>query len=295
MTRVAQRLSYVFGVLTSAVQRAGPTVRRRGLGYQVALAVTLVRLIALRARDRVGRPPRPRTARVLDYTVTAPTSWDLMFLYTEVFVKQEYWFEADTARPFIVDCGGNVGMATLYFKHLYPGAEVLTFEPDPVIFPLLERNVAENHLTGVRLENAALFDHDGQLDFFVDRSIPGGLINSVNPHRSSGDRISVPGVRLSTYLDRPVDLLKVDVEGAEHAVLGELRDAGALHQVKVLVMEYHHHIDPAEDRLGEMLGLLEDAGFGYQLMATPEPEATEGGFQDVAVVAYNKKLASGRP
>ena len=291
MTSVAELLSSTTGVAGGAMQRLGPTVRRHGAKEQGAIFATAAKVAGKRLAGRFTGHPEPATMKLLDYTVTAPSTWDLMYLFTNVFVRQEYYFETPSKRPFIVDCGGNIGMATLYFKWLYPEADVITFEPDPLIFGLLEQNIRGNDVPGVQLENAALFEVEGPLDFFVDRTAAGGLINSVNPLRGESEKLTVPGVRLSSYLDREVDFLKVDVEGAEHQVMRELETSGALSGVKQLVMEYHHHIAAGEDRLGEMLGIMERAGFGYQIEAVKGPADPEL-FQDIMIVAYNKKLAS---
>lgn len=291
MTSVAELLSSASGVAGGAIQRVGPTVRRHGVREQGAIVATVAKVAGKRLTGRFTGHPEPATMKLLDYIVTAPSTWDLMYLFSNVFLRQEYYFETNSPAPFIVDCGGNIGMATLYFKWLYPAAEVITFEPDPVIFELLRTNIGRNGVSGVQLENAALFETEGPLDFFVDRTAAGGLINSVNPLRGESEKLTVPGVRLSTYLDREVDFLKIDVEGAEHAVMRELESSGALSGVKRMVMEYHHHIAAGEDRLGDMLGILERAGFGYQLEAVKGPADPES-FQDIMIVGYNKKLAS---
>jgi hypothetical protein len=86
-----------------------------------------------------------------------------------------------------------------------------------------------------------------------------------------------------------VDFLKLDVEGSELAVLRDLESNGTIGQIRQMVIEFHHHMDPAVDNLSECLALLEAQGFGYQLTSgqvyTP---ITRGQFQDVLVHAYRK-------
>jgi FkbM family methyltransferase len=74
--------------------------------------------------------------------------------------------------PAIFDCGANIGMATLYFKWLYPNARIEAFEADPTAFAVLEMNIARNRLTNVTAHNCALWDENGQIEFFVDRAQP---------------------------------------------------------------------------------------------------------------------------
>jgi FkbM family methyltransferase len=60
-----------------------------------------------------------------------------------------------------LDCGANIGLATLFFKRLYPESEIHAFEPDPETFKMLRRNVEQNSLSYVYLYNVALSDQQG--------------------------------------------------------------------------------------------------------------------------------------
>ncbi len=51
----------------------------------------------------------------------------LNYLYREIFARQPYYFRAASDSPIILDCGANVGMASLYFKWLYPKSRVTSF------------------------------------------------------------------------------------------------------------------------------------------------------------------------
>ena len=64
--------------------------------------------------------------------------------YREVFDEGVYRFAPAADRPFIIDAGANLGLATCYFKTRHPDAEVLAFEPDPRLADLYERNVEVN-------------------------------------------------------------------------------------------------------------------------------------------------------
>src|SRR5271170_90419 len=68
----------------------------------------------------------------------------LLFLYREIFVRGIYEFHSSNTEPVIFDCGANIGMATLFFKSHLPASQVHSFEPDPMSFQVLERNVADN-------------------------------------------------------------------------------------------------------------------------------------------------------
>ena len=221
----------------------------------------------------------------------------LLYLFREIFIDQSYWFTAETPRPFIIDCGANIGMASLYFKALYPAAEILAFEPDPDAFACLGENIRLNGLSGIEIKNKALMGAAGETELYASKSGPGSLLVSVLRARADGPARKVPAAKLSEYITRPVDLLKIDIEGAETEALLELRASGRLSMVKRLIMEYHHHIDKAADSLSEILGALESSGFGYQLGGSLERPFHAGQFQNILIYSYNKTsqaMTSGR-
>lgn len=235
--------------------------------------------------------PRSARVRILGYTIRSQTLETLAFLFREVFVRRDYFFQTSVPAPFIIDAGGNVGMATVYFKTLYPDATILAFEPGPQAFRMLQENIRANGLTKVQALPHALGAREGTIDFYVDPDRPDSLLMSTLPRRMAKASHRVGMVRLSTFIDREVDFLKIDVEGAEEAVLGELAEADKLGLVRQMVVEYHHHIEPERDALAGMLRLLEQAGFGYQLTTRADVGLRASGgreFQDVLIYAYRK-------
>ena len=213
----------------------------------------------------------------------------MRYLYREVFGEREYWFSCDHPRPVILDCGSNIGMAILFFKALYPDAEITAFEPAPWACSAIEETIGANGLRDVTVHNAALAEEDGTLDLFHDPSHPGSAVMSVCRERMPGDAVRVPAVRLSRFVTKPVDFLKLDVEGSELPVLRELVSSGTIGQIRQMVIEFHHHMSPTVDNLSECLSMLERNGFGYQLTsARVYTPITKGQFQDVLVHAYRK-------
>jgi FkbM family methyltransferase len=238
----------------------------------------------------LGADPRgARPERVLGYRVRHFGYASLQFLFREIFVRNEYFFETVNERPCIVDCGANIGLATLFFKWLHPRCEVHAFEPDPETFAALKENVAQNGLADVHLHNVALCDRNDAVELFVPSSGRGSLMMSLVPGRTAEAetrRIVVEGRTLSTYVgEREVDFLKMDIEGAEQSVLGELARAGALRRVREMVVEYHHNLHASAGSLAGFLQLLQDSSYRYQLDATRGASASGTEFQDILVWA----------
>jgi FkbM family methyltransferase len=248
---------------------------------------TQLRLAAGRVQEEDGLVRVP----VGGFDVAGFSTSSLAHLHREIFVQLAYYFEANRADPFIVDGGSNIGMSVLFFKALYPGAHVLAFEPAARAHAVLVRNVEVNSLSGVEIHHAALGGDAGDVPFFEDPDDPATFRMSTRPERIPGRATSVSQLRLSEFLTREVDLLKLDVEGAEDAVLGDLIESEALARVDQVIAEYHHQLDPldpARDSVDRFLGSLRQHGFTYRVSAAErvsERRSKDASGQDVLVIA----------
>jgi FkbM family methyltransferase len=232
----------------------------------------------------------PNPTRLMGYSVSYFEARQLRYLFDSVFAEASYNFSADTDQPFILDCGSNIGMSILFFKKLFGEARIVGFEPDPATYRMLLANIEQNGLRDVVVHNCALSDNEGTIQFYRDTAEEGSLTMSVDKDRCGGEPIVVPARRLSTFITDPVDLLKMDIEGAEYTVLPELAASGKLSRVKKIHLEYHHHITRGVDQLSSMLRLLEEQGFGYQIQSRPARWAVQDMFQDIAIYCYRKTV-----
>jgi FkbM family methyltransferase len=210
-------------------------------------------------------------------------------VFSEIFVRRDYFFEAGSPAPFILDCGSNIGMSVLFFKHLYPASRIIAFEPDRETFAALQSNVQKNQLENVELHNQAVYPTDGYIEFYSDPSHPGSLAMSTARERFPGREVisqKVEAVRLSPFIQGEVDLLKMDIEGAEGSVVRELAEAGKLKWIKEMFIEYHHHLNPNEDDLSQLFRIFEQNGFGYQIHSAFRRPFVRRVFQDIQIYAY---------
>jgi hypothetical protein len=64
-------------------------------------------------------------------------------VYLDVFMlKSSYGITLPYRPKFMIDCGGNIGLTSVYFKLLYPEIKIVTIEPETSNFELLKRNIA---------------------------------------------------------------------------------------------------------------------------------------------------------
>jgi FkbM family methyltransferase len=191
-------------------------------------------------------------------------------MFDKHFKRQLYHFKASTERPLIIDGGANIGLSVLFFKCLYPAARVIASEADPAIAEVLERNCGTYELPDVQVVPKALWKCEDLVPFLQEGSLWGRFSNTAN-----GAQVrSVPACRLGDFLNERVDLLKLDIEGAETEVLPDC--AQQLHNVENIILE-HHSFSNKPQKLDLVVNLLTEAGF--RLYIEPAAQAKRPLFQ----------------
>lgn len=208
-----------------------------------------------------------------DFDFTSPK--DISTILDEIFIKEEYYFECNRT-PYIIDCGTNIGLSIAYFKSLFPDADIVAFEPAPHLYEIARKNIEAMGGKTVDLRQAAIVADPGEVVLLVDRT--NSLAASITERRADrgGDlvEVSVEGISLEPFLDRPVDFLKMDIEGVEYQVLTSLGEK--LKVVRNLFCEFHCDGPDDRIRLSRLLALLADLGFSYHIGRTSWAEQRYG-------------------
>ncbi len=198
-------------------------------------------------------------------TIYADSGANFSTIIREVFLLNDYYFKSSTPAPRIIDCGANIGISTLYFKSLYPQATILSIEPSPKNMSYVKRNIEANNTQGVTMLEVAASDTEGTVSFWEHAHKPGGstMVKAVyeSKVKESFVEYSVPAVKLSKHLPWQVDLLKMDVEGAEGSILKDLSESGSLQKIDRIIMEYHDNEDNTSNNLVDIITVLKKAKF----------------------------------
>jgi FkbM family methyltransferase len=163
-------------------------------------------------------------------------------------------------RPLeVADLGANVGLFTAWLMGRRRDARVVAFEPDPANAAVLREFLRANgRQDDVEVVQACAATEEGQVSF-----AGGGFGGShVLAAGEQADAVmSVPATDAFPYITR-ADLLKIDIEGGEWAILADSRFANVAAQA--LVLEYHAHLCPEPDPRACADRLLADAGWTVQ-------------------------------
>jgi FkbM family methyltransferase len=165
----------------------------------------------------------------------------------EVFYSRDYEFPRRVRErldslgrpPIVIDLGANIGLFDLWVLSSYPDAEILAFEPDPENLAVFRRCLTLNDRSGRwQLVPAAAATSDGTVPF-----VAGGVSVSHIAEDREGTT-PVRAVDVFPYLER-ADLIKIDIEGGEWALLADPRFA--LLRPAALVLEFHPYMSPSAD------------------------------------------------
>jgi FkbM family methyltransferase len=136
-------------------------------------------------------------------------------------VRLEYGqFKVDKEREYvIVDAGAYIGDTSAFFLTSFPRAKVIALEPNPESFAIAKRNLAP-YGARARLLNVGLLDRNEQL--YLSGSTTGAHLSQSGDARVSC--ITVSDILQKWCESKRIDILKLDIEGAETVVLGPSSD-----------------------------------------------------------------------
>lgn len=133
-----------------------------------------------------------------------------------------------------VDIGANIGLFSFYILNKLPSQEIMAFEPGPQSFKCLQMSKANNEFKTFTPLNFAIGEKKEKFHFFIDAKNFGGY----RLHRLSASEksIEVSVSPLHEFItDQKISAVKIDVEGAELAVLKGMKEAIIQHKPLIVV------------------------------------------------------------
>jgi FkbM family methyltransferase len=213
---------------------------------ELARLVSLADAVKLAGKSR-DAPPREISLflRALNRQVTIrPGTTDLR-CFNKIFLRDEYQIPFETNPQLIVDAGANIGLASLYFAEKFPQAQIIAIEPESSNYELLLRNCSG--MPNVTPLHAALWNRDTSLQianpnaekwaFAVEASLNGASLIKA---------LTIPQILALSGHDT-IDILKLDIEGAEHALFSDGCEEW-LPRVKMIIIELHDRYKPGTSR-----------------------------------------------
>lgn len=191
----------------------------------------------------------------------------LLQTFKEIFFNECYMEGLEyrnLSSPTILDIGANAGYFSLFAASRFPDAKILSFEPIPVNYSLLEKNRQHNQQCKITTYPMAVAGKTGKINLFLEPDDPFSTSASIadcDEHRNQS--VSVPCISIGDIFEEnkieKCDLLKMDCEGAEYDILYNCPDSvfSKIHQI---AMEVHGGAKPTWN-IESMESFLQSMGY----------------------------------
>jgi len=166
-----------------------------------------------------------------------------IWIYREIFEKNEYDFSVNKEPKYIIDAGANIGMASIYFANKYKKAKIIAIEPEEENYKLLKLNTEK--YTNITAKNAALWNISREIALF-DVGIEnigfmvGTNVSSLKPSTKNFKQLikttTIDEIIHDFNIDF-IDILKIDIEGAEKEVFESSKEW--ISKTRCIIAELH--------------------------------------------------------
>ena len=175
-------------------------------------------------------------------------------VFKQIFVDNEYdsLNLPETAKT-IIDLGANIGLSALFFIKKFPTSRIVAVEPDAVNFSIMEKNL-EKFSKSISFLQAAIWPTDGEVSLVEEDDDHASLgAWGYRTEASNGNSgLSVKAVTIPTIMKQYnmdfVDILKVDIEGAEYELF-EKNYEDWIDKVGLIIIETHDRFKPNSEAM----------------------------------------------
>lgn len=199
-----------------------------------------------------------KTYNFLGLKVVFEDNNSVAHMLMELFGMNVYYFKTGSLSPVIIDIGANIGDSLIYFKWLYPKSKIYAFEPLPIAYNMMLKNVELNNFKNVNMFNVGLGNKNERIKFYSDKKGTSRL-SSINKLEKESDEIQIK--KLSSYKEitrlKKIDLIKIDVEGSEMSILEDIKSI--LINTKKVIIEYHLLPKVTDNSFDKIISILKEA------------------------------------
>jgi FkbM family methyltransferase len=195
-------------------------------------------------------------------------------------VVQLYIKYFDKNPKHIIDAGGNVGYTSVFFKYIFPEAQIAIIEPDDGNFAMIQDNFSFN-LVDSKLFKGGLWNKNTYLKIVRDfRDKSDWSIRVEETDEASNLKAFTVDFILNQSGFESVDIFKIDIEGAEKQVFKNKEGLAFLNHTKCIAIEIHDEFKCRKD-IEEVLKI-----YNFELFV--EGELTIGINKNLSNASFSK-------
>ncbi|WP_080237127.1 FkbM family methyltransferase [Spirosoma rigui] len=181
-------------------------------------------------------------------------------VFEQIFINKEYFELIDIIQlneipvSTIVDLGANIGLSAVFLHTYFPEASFVCVEPDKENFDILKVNLLG--ISNIVTYQKAVWSE--QKNIYLNRNFRDGKDWSISSsENNSGAYSQVDTITINNILQdnnlNGIDLLKIDVEGAESELFKNLGQVNFLEKTKVIAIEIHDEFNVRDDILSVLV------------------------------------------
>jgi FkbM family methyltransferase len=179
-------------------------------------------------------------------------------VFRQIFMDGEYDIPLPFQPEVIVDLGANIGLFSLLMHQRYPGARIIAVEAEAGNYQQMRRNLSA--VPDVHLHHKAIWSSNGTVEIGIDPQYGEWGANISTTLHNHCQRNTVESITMQRLMElehiQHVDLLKIDIEGAEEALFDVSTEW--LRSTQAIVIELHDFMKSASsNRFIRALGHLE--------------------------------------
>ena len=188
---------------------------------------------------KIGKTQAIKMPNILYPIALRPRTSDLP-TFDQVFLGLEYNIDFTFQIERIIDAGGNIGLAAIYFANKYPNAKIISVEPEKDNFKMCLKNTKNyNNVTSMQ---KALSNNNDQELYIKDSGLGSWAFTTVSKEDSLPESNKVLTINIDEILNQnnwdSVDIVKIDIEGAEKELFDSNYE-GWIPKTKCIIIELH--------------------------------------------------------
>ena len=188
-------------------------------------------------------------------------------VFKQIFMDDEYKLLIQTIKAkeininIIVDLGANIGLSAIYFCNIFENSKIYAVEPDSQNFKQLRLNISNKK--NIFTENVAIWSEKIDLIENLAKPFKGGedWSKTFIPSDQFNNGTKIKGITIHELMTKyhltTIDLLKIDIEGAERFIFDKKNNLSFLTQTKVIAIEIHDEFNKRTD----IYNILKNYGF----------------------------------
>lgn len=184
-------------------------------------------------------------------------------VFDQIFLDREYDLNLPFVPEIIVDAGANIGLTSVFFANKYPGAKIISIEPEASNYNALVKNTA--YYMSIVPIHAAIWNEPGLVEVLdVGTGEWGFMLSQRNgPQEGIGQiqAITIQEILNDLQLSH-IDILKMDIEGSEKELFSTNFETW-LPKIRCLIIEIHDNLKKGTSKT--VLKALSKYSFSFSL------------------------------